>query len=51
MQELAEKIAKTKLEIVAKQEIRWNENGLIKINNYSFYYCGSSKQARLVVAS
>jgi len=42
MQELAEQIAKTKLEIVAKQKTRWSENGLIKINNYLFYYGGSS---------
>jgi hypothetical protein len=34
MQELADQIAKTKLEIVAKQETRWSENGVIKINNY-----------------
>jgi len=42
MQELAEQIAKTKWETVAKQETRWSENSLIKINNYSFYYGGSS---------
>ena len=42
MQELAEQIAKTKLEIVAKQETRWSEISLIKTNNYSFYYGGSS---------
>jgi len=42
MQELAEQIAKTKLEVLAKEEIRWSENGLIEINNYSFYCGGSS---------
>jgi len=36
IQELAEQVVNTKLERAAKQETRWSENGLIKINNYSF---------------
>ena len=43
MQDLAELRATTRLEIVATQETRWSGNGLIKISNYSLYYCGSNK--------
>jgi hypothetical protein len=38
IQELAEKLAKTRLEIVALQEIRWSGNGVIKKKDFSLYY-------------
>jgi len=41
MQELAEQISETQLEILAIQEIRWCGTGLIKKQNYSLYYSGS----------
>jgi hypothetical protein len=44
MQELAEQISETQLEILAIQEIRWNGTGLIKKQNYSLYYSGSSSK-------
>jgi exonuclease III len=44
MQELAEQISKTQLEILAIQEIRWSGTGLIKKQNYSLYYCGPSSK-------
>ena len=37
IQELAEQVANTQLEIAAIQETRWSGNGLIKRNNYSLY--------------
>ena len=40
MQDLAEQISETQLEILAIQEIRWNGTGLIKKQNYSLYYGG-----------
>jgi len=40
MQELAEQINKTQLEI---QEIRWCGTGLIKKQNYSLYYSGQQQ--------
>ena len=43
MQELAEQIAKTQLEIVAIQQTRRRGNGLIKGNNYSVLCSGSNK--------
>jgi len=42
MQKLPEQINETQLEILAIQEIRWGGNGLIKKQNYSLYYSGSS---------
>ena len=43
MQELAEQISKTQIEILAIQEIRWSGTGLIKKQNYSYYSGSSSK--------
>ena len=37
IQELAEEIANTQLEIAAIQEPRWSDNDLIKRNNYLLY--------------
>ena len=44
MQELAEQIRKTQLEILAIKEIRWSGNGSIKKQNYSLYYSGHSSK-------
>jgi len=44
MQELAEELAKTRLEIVAIQEIRWSGNGVIKGKDFSLYYSGTKEQ-------
>jgi len=44
MQELAEQISKTQLEILAIQEIKWSGTGLIKKQNYSLYYSGHSSK-------
>jgi hypothetical protein len=41
MQELAEELVKTQLEIVAIQEIRWSGTGLIKKKDFSLYYSGT----------
>jgi hypothetical protein len=41
MQELAEELAKTQLEIVAVQETRWPGTGLIKRKDFSLYYRGT----------
>jgi hypothetical protein len=38
MQEVAEKILQTELQIVALQEIRWKGQGQIKKDKYSLYY-------------
>jgi len=43
LQELAEQIVDTQLEIAAIRETRWSGNGLIKRNNYSLHYRGSNK--------
>ena len=40
MQELAEEIAKTQIEILALQETRWPGKGQINKNDYIFYYSG-----------
>jgi len=37
IQELAEQVANTRLEIAAIQETRWCGKGLIKRNKYSLY--------------
>jgi len=44
MQELAEELGKTRLEIVAIQEIRWSRSGVIKKNDFSLYYIGTKEQ-------
>jgi exonuclease III len=44
MQELAEQISKTQLEMLAIQEIRWSRIGLIKKQSYSLYYSGFSSE-------
>ena len=44
MQELAEELAKTQLEIVAIQETRWSGNGLIKKKDFLLYYSGTKDQ-------
>jgi len=43
LQELAEQIVNTQLEIAVIREIRWSGNGLIERNNYSLHYSGSNK--------
>jgi hypothetical protein len=44
MQELAEELGKTRLEIVAVQETRWSGTTLIKKKYLSFYYSGTKDQ-------
>ena len=44
MRELAEELAKTRLEIVAIQEIRWSGEGIIKKKDFSLYYSGTKEQ-------
>jgi len=44
MQELAEELAKTQLEIVAIQETRWSGIGLIKKKDFSLYYSRTKDQ-------
>ena len=44
MKELAEELTKTRLEIVALQEIRWSGNGVIKQKDFSLYYSGAKTQ-------
>ena len=44
MQELAEELVKTQLEIVAVQEMRWSGTGLIKKKDFSLYYSGTVDQ-------
>jgi len=44
MQELAEELAKTQLEIVAIQETRWSGIRLIKKKDFSLYYSGTKDQ-------
>jgi exonuclease III len=43
-QGLAEELAKTRLEIVAIQEVRWFGNGVIKKKDFSFYYSGTKEE-------
>ena len=47
MQELAEELGKTQLEIVAIQEIRWSGSGVIKKKYFSLYYSGTKEQVGL----
>jgi len=50
MQELEEQISETQLEILAIQEIRWGGTGLIKKQNYSLCYSGtSSKTCKIIL--
>ena len=49
MQELAEQIANTQLEIVATEETRLSGNGLNKRNKYSQNYRGSNKIGFIVM--
>jgi exonuclease III len=44
MNELAEELTKTRLEIVAIQEIRWSGIGVIKRKDFSLYYSGTKEQ-------
>ena len=44
MQELAEELAKTRLELVAIQEIRWSGKGVTKKKDFSLYYSGTKEQ-------
>ena len=44
MQELAEELAKTHLEIIAIQETRWPRTGQIKKKDFSIYYSGTKDQ-------
>ena len=44
MQELAEELAKTQLEVVAIQETSWSGNGVIKKKDFSLYYSGTKEQ-------
>jgi len=44
IQELAEKLAKAQLEIVAVQETRWSGAGLIKKKDFPLYYSGTKDQ-------
>jgi len=44
MQELAEELAKTQLEILAIQETRWPGTGYIKKKDFSIYYSGTRDQ-------
>ena len=44
MQELAEEIAKTQIEILALQEVRWPGKGQINKKDYLFYYSGTKEK-------
>jgi exonuclease III len=44
MQELAEELVKTQLEILIIQEIRWSGTGLIEKKGFSLYYSGTKDQ-------
>jgi exonuclease III len=44
VQELVEKIAKTQIEILAIQEIRWPGKGQINKKDYLFYYSGTKEK-------
>ena len=44
MQELAEELAKTQLEIVAIQETRWHRTRHIKKKGFSIYHSGTRDQ-------
>jgi len=44
VQELAEEIAKTEIEILALQEVRWPGKGQINKKDYLFYYSGRKEK-------
>ena len=44
VQELAEEIAKTQIEILAIQEVRWPGKGQINKKDYIFYYSGTKEK-------
>jgi len=44
VQELAEEIAKTQIEILAIQEVRWPGKGQINKKDYLFYYSGTKEK-------
>jgi hypothetical protein len=43
MNEIAEQMLRTQLQIIALQEIRWKGHGQIKKNTYSLYYSCSEQ--------
>jgi len=44
MKELAEELTRTRMEIVALQDIRWSGNGVIKQKDFSLNYSGAKTQ-------
>ena len=44
LQELVDEIAKTQIEILALQEIRWPGKGQINKRDYSLYYSGTKEK-------
>ena len=44
LQELAEEIAKTQIEILALQKVRWPAKGQVKKKDYLFYYSGTKEK-------
>ena len=44
LQELAEEIAKTQIEILSLQEVRWLGKGQLNIKDYLFYYSGTREK-------
>ena len=44
VQELAEEIAKTQIEILAIQEVRWPGKGQINKKDYLFYYSATKEK-------
>jgi exonuclease III len=44
LQELAEEIAKTQIEILALQEVRWSGKGQINKKDSLFYYSGTKEK-------
>ena len=44
LQELMDEIAKTQIEILALQEVRWPGKGQINKKDYLFYYSGTKEK-------
>jgi len=44
LQELVDEIAKTQIEILALQEVRWTGIGQINKKDYLFYYSGTKEK-------
>ena len=44
LQELAEEVAKTQIEILVLQEVRWPGKGQINKKDYLFYYSGTKEK-------